>query len=213
MKTLILQKPAEVIDRLAELGVSYEILSSAIIAGEIARDGCTANDPVNTRGFVAWSRTVRILRELLIPKGWTRRDERGLPLVVSPDGKIAIVVGLGDEMTSRPDCTPKTKYAKGPATVAVINRNVQLRLFGEVEIEDANDVVVDPNIETYVLLRHRTADVAKAELSVPASSDDDGRISSWSKRIILPDISLAPNTGGDNPRDSGEKIEVSVVRR
>jgi hypothetical protein len=215
----ILHKPTEVLDALAERRLTYEILSTAIIAGEIAKDECTTNDPVNAGGFYAWAKTVRSLADQLVAEGWIRVNERGLPLIVSPDGTMAIVVGLGDEMTGNPERTPRTKHTKGAATVAVINRNVQMRLqFENAEPEsepESEDVTIDPNIETYVLLRHRTTEAVSAELSVPASSDQYGRINSWSVRIILPAINLNPDppSGNDDLGDSSDQIDVKVSRR
>jgi hypothetical protein len=215
----VLHKPTEVFDALAERHLTYEILSTAIIAGEIAKDACTTNDPVNAGGFYAWAKTVRSLADQLVGEGWIRANERGLPLIVSPDRTMAIVVGLGDEMTGHSERTPRTKHTKGAATVAVINRNVQMRLqFDGDEPEsdlESDDVTIDPNIETYVLLRHRSADVVLAELSVPASSDQYGRINSWSVRIILPVINLNPDppSADDDSGDSSDQIDVKVSRR
>ena len=111
---VVLSKPTEVTDALAEIGLSFDVLRDAMLAGETARDSCTANDPSNAAGFDAWARTVRALRERLTLAGWVRNDSDGLPTVIAPSGEIAIVVATGDEATGDRDKTPKTKYPKGP---------------------------------------------------------------------------------------------------
>ncbi|MDO8433841.1 MAG: hypothetical protein Q7S58_15680 [Candidatus Binatus sp.] len=215
MAVRILHKQIEVVDVLAELGLRAEILRDAIVAGETARDGCTENDAINAPGFYAYAGTIRSLRDQLVGgEGWSRRDEQGLPMVVSPDGKIGIVVGSGDEATGNHEVSPRSKHSKGPATVAVINRNVQLQLWSSDNVTDPVDVEIDPNIRTYVLLRFRDRDTVYCELSVPSGSDLEKRINKWSERIILAPISLVPGPEfqGDG-RDRGEKIEVVVSRR
>ena len=80
--------------RLAELGLSAVVLRESVMEGMQARSECTPNDPPLFPGFTTWARTVRCLRERLIPIpfGWNASDEGGYSLVVSPSGKIAIAV-------------------------------------------------------------------------------------------------------------------------
>lgn len=208
--TVVLLKPTEVTDALAEIGLSFAILRDSILAGETARDSCTANDPSNAPGFDAWARTVRALRERLTLDGWTRDDSNGLPMAISPSREIAIVVATGDDATGRPAETPKTKYPKGPATIAVVERNArQGDLF-----RSAREAVTVPNpqLRTFFLLRRRIGDFVMSEISVPETIGEDGRIEEWSLRLILPPISLNPQSGDELP-DRGEEITVDVRRR
>lgn len=207
---VVLSRQAEVTDALAEIGLSFDVLRDAMLAGETARDSCTANDPSNAAGFDAWARTVRALRERLTLAGWVRDDSDGLPMVTSPSGAIAIVVATGDEATGDRDKTPKTKYPKGPATVAVVERNSQQGDLFRPPVEMVS--VPNPNLKTYFLLRRRVDDFVLSELSVPDAIGDDGRVEDWARRIILEPISLNPQTGGGLP-DRGEEITVNVRRR
>jgi hypothetical protein len=67
MVATVKKNTIEVTDALSGLGLSYDILSEAVLEGESARNSCTANDPPCAPGFVAWSNTVRALRDILIP--------------------------------------------------------------------------------------------------------------------------------------------------
>jgi hypothetical protein len=216
---VVRKRPIEVTDALSALGLNFEILRDAILAGETARDACTANDPPNAAGFDAWARTVRSLRERLIAWAWTRIDADGLPTIISPSGSIAIAVATGDEGTGKAEASPKTKYPKGPATIAVVTRNrTQLELW---ESNEEQVTVPNPTPQTWFLLRNRMDDTVYAELSLPAAIGDDGRVEEWAERIVLAPISLDPRGGilaqpSPDPSglgDRGEGIEVPVRRR
>jgi hypothetical protein len=218
-KSVVRERPIEVTDALSALGLNFEILRDAILAGETARDACTANDPSNAAGFDAWARTVRSLRERLIAWAWTRVDADGLPTIISPSGSIAIAVAAGDEGTGKAEASPKTKYPKGPATIAVVTRNrTQLEFW---ESNEEQVTVPNPTPQTWFLLRSRMDDTVYAELSLPAAIGDDGRVEEWAERIVLAPISLDPRGGilappSPDPSglgDRGEAIEVPVRRR
>ena len=122
MRETIKDGQIEVTNALTELGLTNEILREAILTGEAARDNCTANDPPSAPGFAAWARTVRALREILLPNNWSKNDDNNLSTVVSPDGSFAIAVVTGDEGSGQAGAKPQTKYPKGPATIAVIDK-------------------------------------------------------------------------------------------
>jgi hypothetical protein len=216
--TVIRRTPIEVTDALAALGLTFEILRDAILAGETARDMCTANDPPSAAGFDAWARTVKRLREQLIVLGWSRSESDQLPLIISPSGTLAITVGTGDEGTGiwTPDSSPKSKYPKGPATIAVVSRNRNQSEFWESNEEEA--AVPNPTFQTWVLLRSRVEDTVYSELSLPDAIGGDGRIEEWAERIILMPISLDPSGDVSVPNSpagggGGETIDVPVRRR
>jgi hypothetical protein len=218
-QTIVRERLTEVTDALTALGLNSEILRDAILAGETARDACTANDPSNAAGFDAWARTVRSLRERLIAWGWTRVDADGLPIIISSSGSIAIAVATGDEGTGKGDAPLKTKYPKGPATIAVVARNrTQLEFWDSDEEQIA---IPNPTPQTWFLLRNRVDDSVYAELSLPAAIGDDGRVEEWAERIVLAPISLDPRGGILAPPspdlsgldDRGDAIDVPVRRR
>jgi hypothetical protein len=206
----------EVTDKLATLGLTVKILTDSILAGEAARDMCTANDPQTAGGYDAWARATKSLREQLTSQGWKRSDDGGLPVVVSPSGDLAVTVATGDENTGRPESSPRTKYAKGGTTILLVTRNrMQTDFFG---LNQEQVIVPDPACKTWFLLRIRNGESVQAELSLPAAIGDDGRVEEWLERIILPTISLKPGGGivGQDLPDSGDErgIEIDVpVRR
>jgi hypothetical protein len=214
---IVRQRIIEVVSSLSALeGLTVEALRDALLAGETARDGCTANHPSNAPGFYAWSAGICSLREQLIAAGWSRVEEDGLPLIVSPSGGIAIALETGDDGTGVADKIPKTKYTRGPATVAVVVRNKNQTEFWESDQEQV--IVPNPTRQTWFLLRRRTDETIFSELSLPDAIGADGRVESWTERIILPPISLDPSSGGILPLapsgggDTGD-IDVRIRRR
>lgn len=199
-------KHFEIADSLRELGLTTEILEYAIKTGEYARDSCTKNDPTCAPGFVAWSKTVRALRDALIPKGWEKCDDYNFPTVVSPNKKIAISVSTGNEATGDKTAEPKTKYAKGEAAKSAVKINQDV-LFPEMRADKATAHRV-----TWILLKRRTGDTVVAELSLPALMTKDGQIIKWETRIILNPILIDPDFDVQDDSSSDE-IDVPVLRR
>lgn len=209
MKHAVYSEFADIVDRLALLGLSVDLLRDAVAMGEAARNSCTANDPVSTPGYLAWARTIRGLRDLLAPE-WRTSSEGGLDTVVAPDGTFAIAVTTGDDATGRKTGSPKTKYPKGKATASAIAKNQMWLRFDELE-----PIVFDPVPTarvTWLLLFAQGEGEVRCELSLPAAIGDDGRIETWSERIILPPV------GRDGepkvtPADQEPDIVIEVSRR
>lgn len=211
---VIIHRPIDVINALHELSpeLDVEVLREAALVGESFRDSCTENDPLSAPGFLAWARTVRALRELLIPRGFKRAfTDPYFPLVLSPDGRTAITVSSGDEGTGAHYRNVKTRYPKGAATSRAIDRN-QLQLL-DLERDDPG-FFLRRDWMTWFFLRRRCRASHKLylELSLPLSMDADPHVSHWARRIILPAIDFDPqiDSGADT---EDEPIEVRVERR
>jgi hypothetical protein len=173
--------PDEVDAALAKLGLTRQPLQEAVLAGLLARDACTANDPPFFPGIFQWARTVRALREGLAPLGWSRSDGN-FCTTVEPGGAFAIAAASGSEHTGRVGReTPTTKRRKGPSTAEAVHTNAQLYLFPEL----APAAAAEPDRATWVLLFHSDGKEIRAELSLPDSIGDDGHIDGWRERIIL----------------------------
>ncbi len=181
----------QVADRLAELGLKAEILEFALRGADAEARTYTQLDPPNMQGMARYSRTVRLLREQLIPLGWSYDNPRNLARTVSPDGQVAVIATLGDAATGVPHVRPSTRYEKGIATVEAVSRNfLQLSL----PIDLGDDQPVDPDVDgaaTWILLYNVTESEIRAELSLPDSMVD-GYIDTWLERIILAPIPLQP---------------------
>lgn len=211
MSTIIHEK-ADSLARLAQLGLTYEIVRDAILAGELARNSCTANDPPATPGILGWARTTRGLREGTIPLGWRASEAGQLSTCVDPTGAIAIAVATGDQATGDRRGEPKTKYPRGPATAAAIERNkMQLGLFdtpAPPPVEEEQSKVV-----TWLLLLSRTPSQVHCEVSLPGHIGSDERIESWEERIILAPVPTDPTPPSERLEEPGAEIEVEVKRR
>lgn len=200
-----------VADRLAELGLKAEILEFALRGADAEARTYTLLDPPNMQGMARYSRTVRLLREQLVPLGWSYDNPRNLARTVSPDRQVAIIATLGDAATGMPDVRPSTRYEKGVATVEAVSRNfLQLTLPIDLGDDEPVDADVD-GIATWVLLYNVTESEIRAELSLPDSMVD-GYIDTWVERIILTPIPLEPMTDVDVARPAVDP-DVVVTRR
>lgn len=205
---------AEVVDRLAQLGIRPDQLRDAVAIGESFRSACTPNDPAITGGFLAWAKTTRALRELLAQDGWRRRSTNGLETVVHAGGLLEIAVATGGGQTGHVGGTPRTKYARGPATVAAVERN-QMSLF------ETSDPIVPgmapartTPMPTWLLLVAPGVHHVHCELALPNDIDNDGNITSWVERIILDPVARDPEPIVETPTVDGEPdVVVEVSRR
>jgi hypothetical protein len=187
----IVHQEEAAVNRLADLGLTVDIVREAILMGELARSTCTRNDPPPLAGILGWARTTRGLREATMPLGWKRSEAGQLSTAVHPLGEIAIAVATGDEGTGLASALPRTKYPKGPATAAAVERNqLQLGLF-EIENEP-NDETLPPGVVTWLLLISRSSDEVRCELSLPGRIGLDDRVEEWAERIILPSVPIGP---------------------
>ena len=94
----------------------------------------------------------------------------------------------GDDVTGLADLLPAPKYAKGYATTRAVEVNGQLTLdFGDFGLAGLRDHLPPrDDLLTWLLLFHSAGDDGfHVELSLP-DRIEDGRITSWAERIILP---------------------------
>jgi hypothetical protein len=186
-KFKIYSAPDEVPTRLAELGVSQEILCEAVDRGQAAWASCTPNHPAQFPGIWAWAEAVNGLRERLIPEGWTRVNNENLPLTVDAAGRVCIAVSTGDENTGRPDTSPCTRSSKGPRTKSAVTDNArQYRLFEDIRLRPQELEEINAKM-TWILLFHRDtkAEEVRSELSRPIRMNLEGQVAGWAERIIL----------------------------
>jgi hypothetical protein len=200
----------QVAERLAELGLRPEMFDFALRGAEAEARTYTQLDPPNMAGMARYSRTVRLLREQLVPLGWSYDNPRNLARTVSPDRRVAIIATLGDGATGVPYVSPSTRYEKGVATIEAVGRNfVQLIL--PIDLGYEQPVEADSEgTTTWVLLYSITDTQIRAELSLPDSMVD-GYIDTWLERIILPPVPLEPASPAA-PQPAAEP-DVVVTRR
>jgi hypothetical protein len=194
-------------DRLGKLGLSLDDVEFALRGADAEARTYTELDPPNTAGIGRWGRTNRLLRERLIPQGWTYDNPRNLPRTISPTGDVAIVATAGDSFTGDPRRQPTTKYAKGVATADAVGRNEQLSLFGH-DDEPSGDALA-----TWLLLYDSDETGIRAEVSLAASIDEDGFVDAWTERIILPPVVFDTPPVGSRVTDDRPPIDIAVERR
>jgi hypothetical protein len=208
----------EVVARLAELGLpSNDDIHRVLRQSDLSRSTCTRLDPRTFRGMMTWGTTVRYLRAVEIPNGWTAREEDGLSLTVAPDRERALLVATGSTGTGQLKGRPKTRSPKGKKTVEAINAQaLQLALAELLGPEPAKD----PKPEIWFLLyRHaRRKNGTRriyAEISRPHPDgiSKRGRISGWAERIILERIDLDGGGMVQRPPESGPQFDVDIARR
>jgi hypothetical protein len=206
--------------RLAGLGLTTDLVERVVRRADAEAAFCTLFDPPVMEGLTRWARTNRFLREELVPLGWGFDNPRNLPRTIHPGGQFAIVATTGDDVTGLAGLLPAPKYAKGDATVCAVAANEQLTLdFGEPGSNGRGDPGaggLPPRhpLLTWLLLFHAGDDGFHVELSLP-DRIEDGRITRWAERIILPvfprgeirlpDDLASPDTAGDR----GIVVEVS----
>ena len=208
---------SEASGRLAELGLTIELIERVVRRADAEASMCTALDPPIMEGLTRWGRMNRFLREELIPAGWRFDNPRNLPRTIHPSGEFAIVATTGDELTGLAGLLPATKYLKGDATVQAIAVNEQLTLdFGDFA-PGPDDIPVGGSGEmlTWFMMFHTEEEAFRVELSLP-NAITDGRITSWAERIILPvfprdDDRLTSPVTPD--RDDLDEVVVEVTRR
>jgi hypothetical protein len=202
----------EVPERLQQLGVSEEILRSAVDAGVQQASGCTSHDPQNLGGILIWGKGMRELRDRLVVNGWKPRDTRGFPTATHPTGSHQIAIAAGTADTGRRTAIPRTRRAKGIVTAGAVAGN-QLTLADL----DAWFEPTDPDMrveQTWFLLHYvdELADEVRLELSLPGEMKD-GHITGWLERVILRPLPGAPNIDLGNDEDDEPPIEVDVRPR
>ncbi len=175
--------------RLAELGLSVEVIAAALRRADDAADACSPLDPPILQGLLRWARTTRYLREELVPAGWSYDNPRNLARTIHPSGEFAVVIATGDERTGRPDATAGPRHPRGYATEQAVTANAQLAFdFGSLQhvTRTGQAAGMDP-LRTWLLLFSVDEEYFHVELSMPEAYDD-GRITAWTERILLPPI-------------------------
>jgi hypothetical protein len=201
----------EVRQRLADLGVDLPLLNRVIEAGWLAQESCTPDDPLGYPGIHRWGVMTRTLRQLLRPRGWASSDDGHLAVALAPDNSIAICVSTGDSATGHVDGSPSTKYPKGSATAIAVEVNrFQIDMFSTQAGGEENASSEGPL--TWILLSHMADGVVSCELSLPSDMGPDGRVNTWSERILLPRITLGQLRSNIETEFTPE-VDIEIPRR
>lgn len=194
----IISDPADVDARLQLLHevLQQEMLLEANQRGYEARLEATLAHAPTAAGTYHWHSFVAALRLALRAQGWSIRDERNCPLVISPDKSMAIVVMTGNVETGKPYGNPTNQADKGAVLDEAVQRNVQYQLFENTAMSKLKKG--EGGTQLWVLLYHVESGSTgvkeiRTELSLP-SEFQRKKIVNWSERIILRPLSTEPVT-------------------
>lgn len=184
---------------LREIGITEDVLISALDEGDAAAVRCTPNHPPLAAPIYRFSETVRSLAEQMARNGWTRRDYKNFSTIVRPDKRMAIAVASGDDGTGDLSADVTTRSPKGAVTYEVVNANFNLPLDQRYEEENKESKI---RTLTWFLLHTRKDGQRVAELSLPKTIIE-GFVQTWEPRIPLRQQTIDSITldlsGGDPP--------------
>lgn len=212
---VIRSAPADVADRLDELGINVEDLNEAARQGIGQRATYTEFDPPSSRGIGTWGRTVRTHRERLSRRDWFPQDTANYSITVHPSKSHALAAATGNENTGLVDGEPKTRSPKGKKTQDAIKGNLQ-RQFHEVfpDFPAPPDGLLPMETWIHLVCYREKAEVISHECSLPWEIDEEKRVTKWAERIILPNIPFSgPIVGARFDDDDQDDGDVLVERR
>jgi hypothetical protein len=198
-------------NRLAELDLSPSDLRETCLRAYGHWADHTDLDPASIANTNLWGRATRVLRELLLPRGWEPDNSDQQPRTVHPSRQWAVIVSSGDAGTGLPSSNPSTKNPKGGATIRKVAINQAQLVFPGFSA----DLPAAETCISWILLIHVSQAEIRAELSLPAEISESGFVTKWAERIILEPI---PRGEGDelfvtNEEDDGPDFNVAVELR
>ena len=203
--------------RLSELGLSRDELIEVVMAAVTARKSCTGNDPLSAPGWMSWKEGSRRLREMLLPKGFLRSNDDGVPWVIDPKSGARFCVVNTNDGTGLLEREPQQSSKKGPATNRAVSRN-SAPLFEAMGLKEpaveASTVRQPFTQQAWYLCVYCEGDVIRAELSLPVSMSD-GYFERFQERIFI----LGPNDGQlvvrreERPSPDGGEFDIPVSRK
>jgi hypothetical protein len=200
--------------RLNEMGLRPDILRNAVQYGVSYASSCTENDPPMLAGIEVWGKTMRSLRDQLLPAGWRRDNSRNYATVIDPADAFAVAVAGGNGFTGLADRTPYTRTEKGPVT-----RQAVLQNQGHFADIDAEFAKVSPRpaseMRTWLLMYFvdEEADEIRIELSLPAFMSREGFVTAWLERIILSPMDRSAQAAIESPDQPSTPIEIAVTKK
>ena len=199
------------------MGLTVELLLTAIQPGQNAADFCTPSHPKTYPGSVAWGETTAGVRDSTSLLGWSKSNEDNIPRTTSPDGSVTIIVVSGDRRTGlRSEKAPQAKRPRGEAGIRLVRRHAQIELeeLLPVAVTSGADETITALGPTWFLMNFRDEETVRGELSLAVGVSDSGRLLEWSERLVLPQIDLlnTPDSTDRNPEIVPD-VDVRVERR
>lgn len=210
--------------RLHGLGLTTDQITRSLLRADAEAKHTTGLEPPTAEGTIRYFKTVRFLREELVPLGWGINDYKNFCRTVDPNHEFSVVTSSGDEVTGMeiPGRVPRTKYPKGELTALAVRQNAEQGAFdlGDQFAEVTAERTIEPaELENvWILLQRVTPDFIYAELSLPVRIEE-GTITDWEERILLPRISRHDPEPTDTatieelPASDGDAYSVDVAMR
>jgi hypothetical protein len=203
--------------RLEQLGLSADLLVRALLRADAEAKLSTGLEPPTAEGTTRYAKTVRYVREELVPLGWRFNNYKNFCRTINPNGAFSIVTSSGDAFTGVdvPGVKPSTKYPKGDLTALAVTQNADQGVL-DLGADYAVDAVDPADLENiWFLLQRVTDETIYAELSLPTAIEY-GVIVDWKERILLPQISRQdppPTVAVEEPPFGADAYNVEVALR
>lgn len=193
--------------KLAELGLDVPTVQAALLYADAERATYTDYDAPGAGEYARWSRHIRRLTEMLVPRGWQRVNIDNQPTLVNPSRQHCLVVTSGSGGTGKSYAVPTTKNPKGRTIRDAVRGNADLVLLRP---QDADPVLAGLR-ETWLLLTYVNVEGhIQSEVSLPTAMDGE-QVSEWEHRILLPTVDPFgfDDRNGEEPPD----YDFRVVRK
>ncbi|QPL05557.1 MULTISPECIES: hypothetical protein [Actinomyces] len=190
------REESDVAARLAAHGLAGIDLPAICVEGfKAALAQHSPFDPVTAFGYQRWAKIVEALRRALDQRSWQSFDDEGAARSLSPHGQIVIAAVGGDEATGT-GRQPSNARAKGRVLERETRDNAEA-----LSLSPTQQVLFDSRFlgedavlrgrQTWILLYFwdKAAHSIRCELSLPVDLED-GKVTRWAERIILPPASL-----------------------
>lgn len=198
---IISQGPAA-IARLAELGLTADLLGASVETGDSRRrQKVSPQYPRNYASIVAWAETLAELRQLLIrlQVGWQINNFANYETVFLPERRVSIAVAGGNKATGQDGVGPlKLARKRGPMTTDRVKKNAvngqlafSLGERFEPKAKAKKNEPADIGCLTWFLVIYAATDEIRLELALPFSVGSDGLVSGWIERILLPPLPIS----------------------
>ena len=182
--TKIITDSTEVKIRLIELGTNHDIIVETVQEAFIARRNINKKYArPSAPGLRAFDHTVEGFREknsLIKSEDWVKGDINNIATIISPKRKLKFAISSGDEYTGNSQRNSSTKYDKGEAFSAMVNKSNQLDFFSLTNVS-----LPEEPYKLYILLIHITNDKILVELSSPRHTYPKSKINDWQERLII----------------------------
>lgn len=196
---------------LEAIELNPDIFQKALQQGLSAASQTTDFHPKTAKGIYLWSEVNASVRKQAVEtNSWFHSDPKNRPVVTHTQRGLEITCVAGTAATGNKDAQPDVKHRRGPETAKAAAN--QLVLFSEVALRStpSRSVEISKLRGTWFYLYHVHHDGhVSHELSYP-SAWEEGRVTAWELRILLPDLEPSNVTMKVIPTDDDDSIVFNI---